>query len=144
MKKWNLPRIDSKFVVITLSVLILLYFIVLPLTVLIYDSVVIDGALDLSQYAVVYSQKVNLTALRNTVEISLLVMLLSVLITFPLAWLIGRTDLPGRKRFRTILVASYMIPPYVGAIAWTQLLNPDVGYLNQLLQTLFSLSQAAV
>lgn len=114
MKKWNLPRIDSKFVVITLSVLILLYFIVLPLTVLIYDSVVIDGALDLSQYAVVYSQKVNLTALRNTVEISLLVMLLSVLITFPLAWLIGRTDLPGRKRFRTILVASYMIPPYVG------------------------------
>ena len=40
------------------------------------------------------------------------------------------------------MVASYMIPPYEGAIAWTQLLNPDVGYLNQLLKTLFSLSQA--
>lgn len=142
VKKWNLPRIDSKFVVIALTVLALLYFIVLPLAVLIWDSVMVEGAFDLSNYAAVYSQKVNLKALRNTVEISLLVMLLSVLITFPLAWLIGRTDLPGRKKFRTILVASYMIPPYVGAIAWTQLLNPDVGYLNQLLKTLFSLSQA--
>lgn len=142
VKKWNLPRIDSKFAVIALTVLALLYFIVLPLAVLIWDSVMVDGTFDLSNYAAVYSQKVNLKALRNTVEISLLVMLLSVLITFPLAWLIGRTDLPGRKKFRTILVASYMIPPYVGAIAWTQLLNPDVGYLNQLLKTLFSLSQA--
>lgn len=35
-----------------------------------------------------------------------------------------------------------MIPPYVGAIAWTQLLNPDVGYLNALLKTIFSLSKA--
>ncbi|WP_417208579.1 ABC transporter permease [Acidaminococcus fermentans] len=142
VKKLNLPRIDSKSAVIALTVLALLYFIVLPLAVLIWDSVMVDGTFDLSSYAAVYSQKVNLKALRNTVEISLLVMLLSVLVTFPLAWLIGRTDLPGRKKFRTILVASYMIPPYVGAIAWTQLLNPDVGYLNQLLKTLFSLSQA--
>ena len=142
VKKWNLPRIDSKFAVIALSVVTLVYFIVLPLAVLIYDSVMVNGTFDLSNYAAVYSQKVNLKALWNTVEISLLVMVLSVLITFPLAWLIGRTDLPGRKRFRTLLVASYMIPPYVGAIAWTQLLNPDVGYLNQLLKTLFSLSQA--
>lgn len=136
-----MPRLDSKFMVIALSVLILLYFIVLPLAVLIIDSVV-DGHLDVSSYLTVYGQAVNMRALTNTAKISILVMILSVLITFPLAWLIGRTDLPGRKKFRTILVASYMIPPYVGAIAWTQLLNPDVGYLNALLKTIFSLSKA--
>ena len=128
--------------VIALSVLVLLYFIVLPLAVLIYDSVMVDGHFDVSSYAQVYSQRVNVRALTNTAKISLLVMVLSVLVTFPLAWLIGRTDLPGRKKFRTILIASYMIPPYVGAIAWTQLLNPDVGYLNELLKTIFSLSKA--
>ena len=137
-----MPRLDSKFMVIALSVLILLYFIVLPLAVLIIDSVVVDGHLDVSSYLTVYGQAVNMRALTNTAKISILVMILSVLITFPLAWLIGRTDLPGRKKFRTILVASYMIPPYVGAIAWTQLLNPDVGYLNALLKTIFSLSKA--
>ena len=142
MKRYQMPRLDSKFMVIALSVLILLYFIVLPLAVLIIDSVVVDGHLDVSSYLTVYGQAVNMRALTNTAKISILVMILSVLITFPLAWLIGRTDLPGRKEFRTILVASYMIPPYVGAIAWTQLLNPDVGYLNALLKTIFSLSKA--
>ncbi len=142
MKRYQMPRLDSKFMVIALSVLILLYFIVLPLAVLIIDSVVVDGHLDVSSYLIVYGQAVNMRALTNTAKISILVMILSVLITFPLAWLIGRTDLPGRKKFRTILVASYMIPPYVGAIAWTQLLNPDVGYLNALLKTIFSLSKA--
>ena len=142
MKRYQMPRLDSKFMVIALSVLILLYFIVLPLAVLIIDSVVVDGHLDVSSYLTVYGQAVNMRALTNTAKISILVMILSVLITFPLAWLIGRTDLPGRKKFRPILVASYMIPPYVGAIAWTQLLNPDVGYLNALLKTIFSLSKA--
>lgn len=142
MKRYQMPRLDSKFMVIALSVLILLYFIVLPLAVLIIDSVVVDGHLDVSSYLTVYGQAVNMRALTNTAKISILVMILSVLITFPLAWLIGRTDLPGRKKFRTILVASYMIPPYVGAIAWTQLLNPDVGYLNALLKTIFSLRKA--
>lgn len=142
MKRYQMPRLDSKFMVIALSVLILLYFIVLPLAVLIIDSVVVDGHLDVSSYLTVYGQAVNMRVLTNTAKISILVMILSVLITFPLAWLIGRTDLPGRKKFRTILVASYMIPPYVGAIAWTQLLNPDVGYLNALLKTIFSLSKA--
>lgn len=142
MKRYQMPRLDSKFMVIALSVLILLYFIVLPLAVLIIDSVVVDGHLDVSSYLTVYGQAVNMRALTNTAKISILVIILSVLITFPLAWLIGRTDLPGRKKFRTILVASYMIPPYVGAIAWTQLLNPDVGYLNALLKTIFSLSKA--
>lgn len=142
MKRYQMPRLDSKFMVIALSVLILLYFIVLPLAILIIDSVVVDGHLDVSSYLTVYGQAVNMRALTNTAKISILVMILSVLITFPLAWLIGRTDLPGRKKFRTILVASYMIPPYVGAIAWTQLLNPDVGYLNALLKTIFSLSKA--
>lgn len=142
MKRYQMPRLDSKFMVIALSVLILLYFIVLPLAVLIIDSVVVDGHLDVSSYLTVYGQAVNMRALTNTAKISILVMILSVLITFPLAWLIGRTDLPGRKKFRTILVGSYMIPPYVGAIAWTQLLNPDVGYLNALLKTIFSLSKA--
>lgn len=142
MKRYQMPRLDSKFMVIALSVLILLYFIVLPLAVLIIDSIVVDGHLDVSSYLSVYGQAVNMKALTNTAKISILVMILSVLITFPLAWLIGRTDLPGRKKFRTILVASYMIPPYVGAIAWTQLLNPDVGYLNDLFKTVFSLSEA--
>lgn len=137
-----LSRINSKTIVISLSVLLLLYFVIFPMGVLLYDSIVLDGAINFENYRNVYSQDVNWKALTNTVELSLMVMIASVLITFPLAWLVGRTDLPGKKGFRTLLVSSYMIPPYVGAIAWVQLLNPSVGYMNNIFKWMFGLETA--
>lgn len=137
-----LQRINSKFLVISLSVLLLLYFVVFPLGVLLYDSILVDGSFTLDNYRKVYSQDVNWRALANTVELSLIVMVASVIITFPLAWLVGRTDLPFKRGYRTLLVASYMIPPYVGAIAWVQLLNPSVGYLNNVFKWIFNLQTA--
>ena len=137
-----LQRINSKFIVISLSVLLLLYFVVFPLGVLLYDSILVDGSFTLANYREVYSQDVNSRARANTVELSLIVMVASVIITFPLAWLVGRTDLPFKRGYRTLLVASYMIPPYVGAIAWVQLLNPSVGYLNNVFKWIFNLQTA--
>lgn len=137
-----MSRINSKFIVISISVLLLLYFVIFPMGILLYDSIIMDGELNLENYRNVYSQSVNWRALTNTVQLSLAVMAVSVLITFPLAWLIGRTNMPGKKAYRTMLVSSYMIPPYVGAIAWVQLLNPSVGYLNMIFKWLFGLEAA--
>lgn len=138
----SLPRFDSKFIAIAVSVLVLLYFIVFPMIILIHDSFMVDGAVNFGNYKAVYGQEVNWRALRNTVQLSLMTMVASVILTFPLAWLVGRTDLPGKKFFRTLLVASYMIPPYVGAIAWVQLLNPSVGYLNTIIKTVLQLTNS--
>lgn len=136
--KFSLPRFDSKFIVISTSVLLLLFFIVLPMVYLVYSSFLIDGKIDFATYQEVYSKDVNWRALINTLQLSVCVMVLSVILTFPLAWLVGRTNLPGKRFFRTTLVATYMIPPYVGAIAWVQLLNPSVGYINMIIQLLFN------
>lgn len=135
-------RLNSKFIVISVSVLLLIYFVIFPMGILLYDSVMLDGALNLDNYRNVYSQDVSWNALTNTIQLSLGVMIASVIITFPLAWLVGRTDMPGKKVYRTLLVSSYMIPPYVGAIAWVQLLNPSVGYLNEIIKWLFGLETA--
>lgn len=137
-----MSRINSKFIVISISVLLLLYFVIFPMGILLYDSIVLDEAINLENYRNVYSQDVNWRALTNTIQLSLAVMVASVMITFPLAWLVGRTNMPGKKVYRTLLVSSYMIPPYVGAIAWVQLLNPSVGYLNEIFKWLFGLPTA--
>ncbi len=137
--KFCLPRFDSKFIVISISVLLLIMFIVLPMVFLIYSSFMIDGQINFNNYQEVYSKDVNWRALVNTLQLSLSVMICSLIITFPLAWLVGRTNLPAKGFFRTTLVATYMIPPYVGAIAWIQLLNPSVGYLNMILKWMFTL-----
>lgn len=137
-----MPRIDSKFIVISVSVLLLFIFIVFPMLYLILSSFYVDGVIDFSHYRDVYSKDVNWRALSNTLQLSLLVMIYSVIITFPLAWFVGRTNLPGKGFLRTTLVATYMIPPYVGAIAWVQLLNPSVGYLNMIINSVFGLQES--
>lgn len=137
-----MPRFDSKFIVISLSVVLLLVFIVFPMLYLILTSFWVDGVFDFSNYKEVYSKDVNWRALSNTLQLSLLVMIYSVIITFPLAWFVGRTNLPGKGFLRTTLVATYMIPPYVGAIAWVQLLNPSVGYLNMIINSLFGFEKS--
>ncbi|NLP42969.1 MAG: iron ABC transporter permease [Veillonellaceae bacterium] len=109
---------------------------------LVINSFIVDGSVNFENYRSVYSKIVNWTALINTFKLSLLVMILSLIISFPLAWLVGRTNLPAKGFFRTTFVATYMIPPYVGAIAWTQLLNPSVGFVNTMLVHLFNLSES--
>ncbi|MDT8901643.1 ABC transporter permease [Anaeroselena agilis] len=135
-------KFDAKWVAITAAVAVLVLFIVFPMLYLIWRSIFVEGSFDFATYRHVYSQSANWRAFLNTFYISLSVTLASVCISFPLAWLVGRTDLPGKGFFRTTFIASYMIPPYVGAIAWTQLLNPSVGYLNDWLVSVFKLSKA--
>lgn len=134
--------LDMKWIVILVAVSVLVIFTVVPMLYLIARSVLVEGALNLDTYRDVYSNLVNWTAFINTFKISLIVTVLSVMVSFPLAWLIGRTNLPGKNFFRTVFIASYMIPPYVGAIAWTQLLSPSAGYLNDWLVQVLNLASS--
>lgn len=141
-KKFSFLDIQAKWSVIAIAVAVLVIFTVLPMAYLVLRSFAVEGGWSAENYKVVYGSAVNMRALVNTIKISLLVTLISVLISFPLAWLVGRTNLPARGMFRTLFVATYMIPPYVGAIAWTQLLSPNTGYLNEWLVKVFGLSQS--
>jgi len=126
-------RLDAKWTVIILAVGALVLFTVVPMLYLVVRSFFVNETINFTNYRDVYSAAVNWRALITTFKLSLVVMILSLVLSFPLAWLVGRTNMPGKEFFRTLFVATYMIPPYVGAIAWVQLLNPSVGYLNTLL-----------
>ena len=54
----------------------------------------------------------------------------------PLGWLVARTDMPIRRTVRTLVMASLVTPPFVGAIAWEMLAAPNSGLLNQLWRAL--------
>lgn len=55
---------------------------------------------------------------------------LAVVIALVMALVLDRTDLPGRSAARLILLSPLLIPPFVGAIAWTGLLGPS-GMINK-------------
>jgi iron(III) transport system permease protein len=56
----------------------------------------------------------------------------TVLIGVPLAFLVVRTDMPSRRLVKFLVVLSFILPPYVSAIAWIQLGAPYVGYVNRI------------
>lgn len=74
----------------------------------------------------------NFQALVNTLVVSIATAAFAAALAVPLAWLVARTDLPGARRFRALLLVPYVVPPYLGAIAWINLANPTVGWLNRL------------
>ena len=135
-RSWQL---DFKWAAILLIVDFLLCFQVLPMVNMAYRSLFPEGRFSLSALTRLYTNELNRSALVNTLAAALCTMVLGTLIAFPLAWLVGRTNLYGRRFFRGLFILSYMVPPYVGAMAWLRLLNPNVGDLNRLLRMLFGL-----
>ncbi|MBQ6418439.1 MAG: iron ABC transporter permease [Synergistaceae bacterium] len=132
---------DVKAALISAIVLFLLVFNVFPMCYLIFRSFFVENGFTLSAFKRIYTYPLNWNALRNTLVTAGLSMVFGVMIAFPLAWLVGRTDMYGRRFFRTLFVMTYMVPPYVGAMAWLRLLNPRVGTLNVLIANIFGLSE---
>ena len=133
---WHL---DFKWAVILIIVDFMLVFQVLPMVYLIIKAFFPEGSFTFDIFQRLYTYQMNLGALKNTLIAATVTMVLGTLIAFPLAWLVGRTNLLGKKFFRSLFVLTYMVPPYVGAMAWLRLLNPNVGTMNQFFRLLFGL-----
>ncbi|MBC7753247.1 MAG: iron ABC transporter permease [Moraxellaceae bacterium] len=73
----------------------------------------------------------TLKAAQNTFLVSTTVSVFCLLLGLPLAWLLTRTDLPFKNQLRSLFCLPYAIPPFVGAIGWIILANPNSGVLNQ-------------
>ena len=138
-KSWHF---DLKWIIILAIVDFLLLFQLMPLVYMVIKAFFPDSELSLETFKRLYTYSLNLDALRNTTIAAFSTMIVGTLLAFPLAWLVGRTNLYGRKFFRSLFVLTYMVPPYVGAMAWLRLLNPNVGTINQWLRALLHLSDA--
>src|SRR5438034_4458122 len=58
------------------------------------------------------------------------------LVAAPIGWLVSRTDMPARQTIRALVTASFVTPPFLGAVAWELLAAPNSGLLNQVFRAL--------
>lgn len=56
-------------------------------------------------------------AMRLSIETSLMATALAVLLGLPLAWVLARTDIPGRAVLRALVLLPMVLPPVVGGVA---------------------------
>jgi len=119
---------------LTLLILLLGFLSLYPMAMLFYGSLHstppgMAGDFTLDGYAALLSDE-NLSALANTVAISLIKTILSVALAILLAWIVARTDTPGRRTLEILITLPFFIPPILTATAWAMLGNAQVGTIN--------------
>jgi iron(III) transport system permease protein len=119
---------------LTLLVLLLGFLSLYPLAMLFYGSLHstppgMAGTFNLDGYVALGSDE-NLAALVNTVAISLVKTILSLALAILLAWIVARTDTPGRGVLEVLITLPFFIPPILTATAWAMLGNAQVGTIN--------------
>jgi iron(III) transport system permease protein len=132
------PRSMDLFgAVFILLAAVLAVLVVLPLSWLIYTSLVDkSGDFTLANFAMLVTDVTMRRPFLLASAMACAVGVLSCVIATPLAWLVSRTDLPGRRVVRALVTASFVTPPFLGAIAWEILAAPNSGMINQLYRTL--------
>jgi iron(III) transport system permease protein len=69
----------------------------------------------------------------NTTRLALACMTLSAVIGTAAAWLVERTDLPGRRLWNVLLIVPLAIPAFVNSYGWISLTYAVEGYAGALL-----------
>jgi iron(III) transport system permease protein len=126
-------RIDLFRPAFIVLALVLAVLVVLPLSWLLYYSLVDkQGAFTTANFAALVSDATLRKPFLVAIGMALGVGVLSCVFATPLAWLASRTDLPGRRVIRALVMASFVTPPFLGAIAWEILAAPNSGLINVL------------
>jgi len=130
-------RFGLQGVVLGLAVALLLFLVGYPLLWLFLGALGVPQSFGLEHVQRAFTRPQNYTALVNTLQLALGTGIMSVFIGVPLAWATARTDMPLRQVVHALVALSYIMPPYLTALAYIFLLGPDAGHFNRLLQRAF-------
>ena len=127
--------------------LVLSYLVLVPLALVILSSFrpggfPLDPGFTLRNYATAYGDPGFPALLRTTLLFALGSSSVALALGLGLAWLVERSDLPGREALRGLVLLPMATPPILLAIAWAMLLSPRNGVLNLFLTSAFALGKA--
>lgn len=126
-------RFDSTWLLWIAIIAVLLFLVVSPFVYLVITSFQAErtGDFTLQNYATAYGRARYIDALLNSLKLGAVSALLAGVFAVPLAWAVARTNMPGRGLTRMLVLATFITPPYTGAVAWILLAGPNAGWLNR-------------
>ena len=84
----------------------------------------------LRHYRELFSEAFVYKALLNTIGFAGISLVVAFAIAVPLAWIVERSDLPGRQVIYFLMIIGVLIPGLFTAMGWMFLLHPEIGLLN--------------
>ena len=137
------PRISGMTVLTTFVVLILVYLLVVPLTMqfitafrgpvtsLPFEA---SAVTTLDNMKDVYTSGGMFETVRDTLFFVGGSVLVAFVIGFAFAWLVERTDVPGRNILFVLIIIPAIMPGIVRAQAWLLMLAPKTGIINEMIR----------
>ena len=124
---------DASWILWIAIIAVLLFLVVSPFAYLVMTSFTAEktGGFTFANYAAAYGRARYVEALVNSLELGAMAALLAGAFAVPLAWAVARTDMPGSGSVRMLVLATFITPPYTGAVAWILLAGPNAGWLNR-------------
>lgn len=131
--------IGAAEVILGLSVGILVVVVAVPVLIIFFNAFWVNGQFNLADTLKVLREPDTYTALLNSLFIASGVTVMSTIIGTFFAWLVTRTDLPFKPAMRVLFLVPFMLPSFIGALAWKMLLSPRAGYINRFLMDVVGL-----
>jgi len=131
VKKANL---DFWLIIKIVLFFLLAFFLVYPMFNLFKGSFfdVESGKFSLEYYKEYFSRSYYFKAFRNSMTVSSLATLLTVLVGAPLAYIMTRFRIRGKRFLAILIIISLLSPPFIGAYSWIMLLGRS-GVITKLL-----------
>ncbi|MFQ5658357.1 MAG: ABC transporter permease [Candidatus Methylomirabilales bacterium] len=129
-----------KYIVMILCAVFLLGLVCYPMFLLFRFSLLSEsGSLTLNNYFEVLDRPGLFRALKNSFILGIFVPIGCMALGLPMAWAVSRTNMPLKTLVRALSGIAFVIPSFIGSIAWIFLLAPNSGKLNKILIALFDL-----
>ena len=124
---------DPAFWLFAVLVTLLVLLVANPILRLVWDSFhTAQGDWSLQSYASALGNSRNLQALLNSLALGAAVTVLTLALGVPLALAVSRSNMPARGLTHLSVLAAFVMPNFLGAIAWILLAGPNAGWLNKL------------
>ena len=142
------PSATRKFdytVIVWVAILILLIILVAnPIFQLFKESFFVSedeaGGFTFQNYIDAFETDEYYKPMYITMMLAVSVGSISLVVGAVMAWVVSRTDIPFPNLIRNGILASFVTPPFLGAIAWIFLAGQNEGWLNKLIRLIFGLS----
>lgn len=133
-----LPRFDVGSLLPLGITALIVYLTIVPICMMLIQSVhLADGSFSLSHYKAILTSGTAWGLIRNSAVFALGSTIVGTVVGTILAWLVERTNMPGRRMMFGAALVPLIMPGSLATFSWVLLLSPSVGVINVVLQKLF-------
>ena len=117
--------------ILFLAIAILVIVVAFPVLLIFFNAFWADGEFNAASVIDILKEPETFQALLNSLIIASCTTVGSTIVGTFFAWLVTRTDLPHKTFMKSMFLVPFMLPSFIGALAWKMLLSPNAGFINQ-------------